>query len=196
MIPIHKKELEITDSDIMMRTLKERLKANAEGSIPLHETENKVYSGILKIGQTLLQEYIDELDNSKISEPVTNSQGEEVPYKRTAEREYLSIFGPVKIRRAYHWKEGCLSGCCPLDQQLNLPDGKFSYALQEMALSLLVSSSYNEALEIVEKMFKIRLWPEAVQTMLSRASAYVDRFYKEEKIRGRRGGCDCCCNGL
>lgn len=92
MIPIHKKELEITDSDIMMRTLKERLKANAEGSIPLHETENKVYSGILKIGQTLLQEYIDELDNSKISEPVTNSQGEEVPYKRTAEREYLSIF--------------------------------------------------------------------------------------------------------
>jgi len=62
-----------------------------------------------------------------------------------------------------------------------LPEGKFSYALQDMTLKLIASQPYNEALSTIDKIFGVRLWPEAVKSMVTRAAMYVHSFY--EKIK-------------
>ena len=177
-VELHCSETKIYDSDILMETLRNNLKKQSIKEIPLNLTESSIYETILKIGRTVLQEYLDGLNDDVDTTEKVNYNGESLPYKGKEEREYVSIFGPVKIRRAYHWKKGCTEGFCPLDNQLNLPEGKFSYALQDIALKLLVSGPYNEALDTIERIFKVRLWSEAVKSMLERASSYVHAFYK------------------
>jgi hypothetical protein len=177
-LELHQIETKIESSDNLLCALKQQLNKKREDS--LHKTENTIYSTILEIGKKVLQEYLDSLPETS-EDYVHNPQGEKIPFKAESEREYLSIFGPVKIKRAYYWKKECGEGLCPLDQQLNLPEGKFSYALQDMTLRLIASQSYQEALTTIDKIFKIRLWPEAVKAMVMRAATYVHSFYKEIK---------------
>jgi len=181
MSDLHLAEIKIGDSDNILNNLKKYLTGEQKEGVQLHQSENKIYTSMLELGRRVLQEYVNGLTPENNNKLITNSQGNVLPYKKTAVKEYLSIFGPIEIQRPYYWKEGCVSGIHPLDGQLNLPEGKFSYALQDMTLSLLASCPYQEALDTVEKFFKIRLWPKAVQTMVFRASIYVDRFYKEVK---------------
>lgn len=95
-------------------------------------------------------------------------------------KEYLSVFGSVTINRAYYWKSST-QGVFPLDHQLNLPEGKFSYLLQDIVLNLLAASPYKDVLETIYKIFKIRLWSKAIEKIVFRAAVYVDCFYEEAK---------------
>jgi hypothetical protein len=178
----HQVETKISDSANIIRVLKERLKANVKEGASLNKTEEDIYCHFLKAGRIILQEYVDSLEkNLNHDDFIQNAHGEALPYKKEAEKEYLSIFGPITIKRAYYWKKDCTEGISPLDHRLNLPEGKFSYTLQDMALRLLISGPYREALETVERIFKVKLWPEAIKAMVIRASSYVNSFYKGVK---------------
>src|SRR5690348_13320831 len=177
-LELHQIETEIGSSDNLMCSLKQHLSTVSRG--PLHKTEKTIYTTMLEIGKQVLQEHLDSLYGTP-EDQVQNSQGTKLPFKGKSEREYLSIFGSVKIKRAYYWEKECGEGLCPLDQQLNLPEGKFSYALQDMTLKLIASQPYNEALSTIDKIFGVRLWPEAVKSMVTRAAMYVHSFY--EKIK-------------
>ena len=150
-LELHQIETKIESSDSLLCALKQQLNKKREDS--LHKTENTIYSTILEIGKKVLQEHLDSLPETS-EDYVHNPQGEKIPFKAESEREYLSIFGPVKIKRAYYWKKECGEGLCPLDQQLNLPEGKFSYALQDMTLRLIASQPYQEALTTIDKIFR------------------------------------------
>ena len=131
---LYKLETKISNSANIISTLKERLKVHAKEGVSLHKTEDDIFSHFLKAGRIVLQEYIDSLEENSKTDNAQNTQGETLPYKKEVEKEYLSIFGPIKIKRAYYWKKDCIEGVSPLDQKLNLPEGKFSYALQDVTL--------------------------------------------------------------
>jgi len=174
---LHQIELKIGNSDSLVNVLSEQLTHTTE-STALHKTEDNVYTQLLQIGKKALQKYVDSIEENLDEAPVQSIQGEDLPYKKKAEREYLSIFGPITIKRAYYWKSGCETGIYPLDRQLELPEGKFSYLLQDMTLKLIISGPYQEALETIHRIFKVQLWPQAVQAILERGSSYVNSFYK------------------
>lgn len=174
-LELHHIETKIGSSGNLLCVLKKHLSTIREDS--LHKTENTIYATILEMGKKILQEHLDSLQDTP-NDCAYNTQGAQLPFKAESEREYLSIFGPVKIKRAYYWKKGSGEGLCPLDHQLNLPEGKFSYALQDMTLKLIASQPYREALSTIDKIFGICLWPEAIQSMVMRAAAYVHSFYK------------------
>lgn len=178
---LHQAELKIADSDTVISMVLKSAGIYLGKVVPLHKTAEDVLDQLLKIGRKALQQYVDSLEEEPGKAPMENQIGEKLPYKQTAEREYLSIFGPIRIKRAYYWKPGCKSGVYPLDQKLQLPEGKFSYELQNTLLRLLATGPYREALETVVRIFKIQLWPQAVQEMMERGSSYVDSFYKGVK---------------
>ena len=184
---LHQTELKIADSDIIAAVLT-KAGVYSGGGIPLHKTEDSVLEQLLKIGRKALQQYVDSLEEELEKTPIETQAGEKLPYKQTTEREYLSIFGPITIKRAYYWKPGCESGVYPLDQKLQLPEGKFSYELQNTFLRLLVTGPYREALDTVARIFKIKLWPQAVQDVLEKGSSYVDSFYKGIKTYEAKEG--------
>lgn len=167
---LHQIELKICDSDSLLR----KLEISAISRLGLHKTEDDIYTKLLQLGRKALQDYVDTLEEDK---DVRGVQASALPYKKRAKREYISIFGPVTIKRAYYWERG-REGIYPLDGELELPEGKFSYHLQNMALKLIISSPYQEAIDTIQRIFKIKLWPQAVQIMLGRASSYVHSFYQ------------------
>ena len=175
---LHQVEQKIGKSDSVVDVLIHQMQTFAKEKTALHNTEDNFYTQLLEIGRKALQKCVDSLEENSLVDLAQNKQKEALPYKKTTRREYLSIFGPITIKRAYYWKNGCENGIYPLDNKLALPEGKFSYLLQEMTLKLIISEPYQEALETINRIFKIKLWPQAVQSILEKASSYVNSFYK------------------
>jgi len=183
---LHQAELKIGSSDSLIDTLLKRMNVYSKRGA-LHTTEDDIYTQMLELGRKALQTYVDSLEEEP-EDMTTNARDEDLPYKKTVEREYLSLFGPIKIKRAYYWKTGCESGAYPLDQEPALPEGKFSYSLQNTLLKLMVSGPYSEALDTVHRIFKVQVWPQAAQAILERAASYVDSFYKGIKKHSETEG--------
>ena len=75
-------------------------------SLPLHEAEEGLFRRLLALGRELLKEVLARHGTGKTQSEVVLSSGERLPYHILKDRKYLSIFGLVKIGRAYYWK-GC-----------------------------------------------------------------------------------------
>lgn len=173
---LHQAEIKIGGSDSLINMLLQQMNVYSKRGA-LHNKEDDIYTQMLQLGRKALQKYVDSLEEEP-AESAINAHNEALPYKKTVEKEYVSLFGPITIRRAYYWKNDCSCGTYPLDKELELPEGKFSYALQNMLLKLMVSSPYSEALDTIHRIFKVQIWPQAAQALLERAASYVNSFYK------------------
>ncbi len=91
--------------------------------------------------------------------------------------DYFSVFGKLKINRAYYWTKG-LGGVCPLDADLNLPEKSYSYLLEEWGLKLGVHGSYQKVIDIFYSMLGIKLCKDPVERMMADASQSAPDYYE------------------
>ena len=104
---LHQVEQKIGKSDSVVDVLIHQMQTFAKEKTALHNTEDNFYTQLLEIGRKALQKYVDSLEENSLVDLAQNKQKEALPYKKTTRREYLSIFGPITIKRAYYWKNGC-----------------------------------------------------------------------------------------
>jgi len=112
----------------------------------VHEVEQEIWHRILALGRETLSLYFQLMGDGDMGEEVQLPAGRRV--RRLPElhlRPYQSIFGFFEIPRAvYGTREGQKIEFVPLDQRLGLPEGKFSYVLQDWDQSYAVESPYAE----------------------------------------------------
>jgi hypothetical protein len=99
------------------------------------EVERRVLSMVMEVGREALVEFVTAKGNGYSGQEVVDSEGSRLPYVRDRERTYWSVFGTIKIRRAYYQSKG-EGGLFPLDGALNLPERGYSYLLQEISSKL------------------------------------------------------------
>jgi len=145
----------------------------------LHEVEENLLHRVLRLGLLLLQEVI--IRHGSGDEGKFHNHGG-VTRSRHSEktRSYLSIFGPVEIKRTYYWEED-EGGYCPLDEKLNLPERWVSYLLQGWVQERAVKESFDDAIEDVEQFLNLRLPKRTHEQITHEASEYVPTFYEEKK---------------
>ena len=85
----------------------------------LYSVENNLFRHILRMGHAFLCEVIARHGTGKIEGSAKVAE-KNLGYHMDKETTYLSIFGEVKINRAYYWYKG-EKGYFPLDAELNLP---------------------------------------------------------------------------
>jgi len=146
--------------------------------LELHEVERQVFVRLLSLGRVVLEAFLAEKGTGRQGERVTLPDGKELPCHGTKELKYLSIFGKLEIERAYYWEEG-EEGYCPLDGELNLPERRYSYLLQEWGELLGVEGAYEKVTEILETLLRVKFWKQGVQLVAQEASSDVQPFYEE-----------------
>src|SRR4051794_35789969 len=113
-------------------------------------------------------------------------QGPEVPaidgqtVRRLPERHdrrYVSIFGELTITRVvYGTREGQRIQRVPLDERLGLPEGDFSYVLEDWGQRFCLKESFAEAGHSLEMLLGLRLgrrtWEQVNRTVASYATAF------------------------
>ena len=112
-----------------------------------HEVEHSIFRWAMQMGRRALGLFFELCGNGDRGETVTLPEAG--PLKRLATvhpKDYLSVFGEYELDRVvYGSREGQKIAYVPLDEQLQLPQSKFSYLLQDWDQPLAVELPYQNA---------------------------------------------------
>ncbi len=146
----------------------------------LHEIEENVFRMLMTYGLNILREVLGRRGDGK-SESMIAVDGQEgyLKYHSNKSRDYLSIFGKLTIQRAYYWKKDT-PGVFPLDQDLNLPEDKFSYLLLKWTQGRIASDPYDESIESINEILALSLHKQGQEEATKSVSSNVRKYYQEE----------------
>ncbi len=93
------------------------------------------------------------------------------------DRRYVSIFGELTISRVvYGTREGQKIEEVPLDRRLGLPEGDFSYVLEDWSQRLCLKESFAEAGHSLEMLLGLRLGRRTLEQMNRDVADYAAGF--------------------
>lgn len=170
-------ELLITARNEFERVLQYVTEAN---NTQVSDIEKGIFRHLLKIGFILLLMYIQ-----KFAVKVTNHHVDKNGLKRefhsVRKQDYFSVFGKMEIVRPYYWKKGS-QGICPADAELNLPEGGYSYLLQEWGACLSTEQPYDKAAAFLNTFLNMQIWNSALDEIVKKSSKSINEFYKTRFI--------------
>ena len=140
--------------------------------------EREVFRQLLSLGHTLLSAFVADQGDGDLGPEVTTPEGHTA--RRLTERHdrrYVSIFGELVISRVvYGTREGQKIERVPLDGRLGLPEGDFSYVLEDWGQRLCLKESFAEAGQSLGMLLGLRLGTRALEQMNRAVAGYAPSF--------------------
>jgi hypothetical protein len=85
-------------------------------------------------------------------------------YHQEAGRTLVSLFGPIRYRRAYYYCRRCGKGYCPFDRRARIPTQQLTPAVERLAsLAGGVSPSFEKGAELLQEMSGVALSESTVE---------------------------------
>jgi len=139
-----------------------------------HQVEASLFKQLMQLGLLFLHLFFANHHGGDYGETVQTAQGL-ATRGRPSERAYFSIFGKLKIPR-YLYAVDALS-FAPLDVLLNLPVRCYSYFLAERVNLLNIQGAYEEATQLLHKLFDLRLSVSAAETLSQESGHQYEAYY-------------------
>ena len=177
---IYQIEQVIVERNQLWEDLKQYIEKEATNN-QAHEIEENIFKKLLNIGKSLLEEVFMRFGTGKSDTPVVNKHGEILPYHKTSSRQYQSIFGMIKINRAFYWKKDVPS-ICPLDAHFNLPERSCSHLLTKWVQNGVAESPYEEVIQRMSDMFGLKLCKRGQEELSQEVAVDVEQFYQEQPL--------------
>jgi hypothetical protein len=140
--------------------------------------ERELFRQLLGLGHSLLSAFIAQQGDGDLGPRVETSDGQiarRLPDRH--DRRYVSIFGGLTITRAvYGSREGQRIERVPLDERLGLPEGDFSYVLEDWSQRLSLKESFAEAGHSLEMLLGLRLGTRALEGLNRAVAEYAPAF--------------------
>ncbi len=150
----------------------------ADDGLRIDSVERDLMRQLLALGYTLLCSFVASQGDGDVGPEVTTPEGDTA--RRLPEhhdRRYVSIFGELTISRfVYGTREGQKIEWVPLDERLGLPEGDFSYVLEDWGQRLCLKESFAEAGESLEMLLGLRLGTRALEQMNRTVASYAPSF--------------------
>ncbi len=146
--------------------------------LPIHEVERGLWERLLGLGHTMLEEHVTSQGTGDLG-PTLEHEGRTLRrLEQMHTRRYVSIFGALSIgRHVYGTRETQKHEIAPLDARLDLPDGEFSYVLQDWDQHLCVKGPYGEARESVLEILGLGQSVRSLEQMNLAMARQVDSFF-------------------
>jgi hypothetical protein len=147
----------------------------------LDQAERGLLSALLELGGSLLTAFIAAAGDGDRGETTTAPDGSlERRLPEQHSRPYRSIFGILSVTRyVYGTREGQRIACVPLDAQLGLPEGEFSYVLEDWLQRFAVKDSFAEAAQSLQELLglkpSVRSIEDMNRTMADVAANFIDQ---------------------
>jgi hypothetical protein len=146
----------------------------------LDEVERGLFTRLLQLGHCLLAAHVAAQGDGDVGDTATAPDGQTCRrLPQPHERTYRSVFGPLVIARfVYGAREGQRIEYVPLDARLGLPEGEFSYLLQDWAQRLCLQGSFAEAATSLHDLLGLRHGVRSLehmnQAVAESAAAFAD----------------------
>ena len=171
-------EKPISDMASVVNDIFTFVRREAQG-MEIGQVERRLLCLVMAVGKAALEQFVSEKGTGYAGSEIIQPQGHRLPYVRDRDCAYRSIFGTLTIRRAYYYTPGS-PGVFPLDGELNLPERGYSYLVQEFSSRLAVKMSYEDAQEILNSFFPVKMPIRSMESIVGDLCEEVDRFYEEK----------------
>ena len=156
--------------------------SEVEGKQPsVHETEERLWQAMLDMGRGLLQLRFEACREGEVIEETIEVNGERYAYQRRRGRDYVSLFGEVRVERAYYLSEE-RGGLCPLDAALSLPEVSYSDSVQERLSEITVWMPQEQSVTLMERWLGLKIPKGSLQSTSSQQALYVEDYYEQRQM--------------
>lgn len=143
----------------------------------IDQAERELFSQLLAVGLTLLEAFVAARGDGDAGPELEFGNHLLHRLEDAHTRRYLSIFGELLIqRRVYARRQGQKIEQAPLDEQLGLPVGDFSYVLEDWLQRLCVKDSFGEAVSSLRTILGLAPSERAAEQMNQRMSQHAEAF--------------------
>lgn len=143
----------------------------------IDQAERELFSQLLAVGLTLLEAFVAAHGDGDAGAELESGDHLLHRLPDAHPRRYLSIFGELLIqRRVYAHRQGQKIEQAPLDEQLGLPVGEFSYVLEDWLQRLCVKESFGEAVSSLRTILGLAPSERAAEQMNQRMSQHAETF--------------------
>lgn len=160
----------------------------AEGYLEKDTRVDKMELGLLKellsICYTLLEFILQQKINQKLAKIPKVSGGEKVFKKGLQSRNYQSLFGLHQLLRPSYWTKS-LGKFFVLDEDLSLPQAKWSYNLQELIGLNASENDFRESVKVVNKLLGLNLSGKSSERNAGRLGVEVENYYETKELLPR-----------
>jgi hypothetical protein len=147
----------------------------------LHVLERGVFRKVLEIGLAAVKMFVAMHGTGDVGPAYAPAGGKELARQpRTKCREYESVFGTLEIERTVYTRGNKQRELAPLDAMLALPEGKFSYFLQDLAQMLGVDLAWEKDREVLDRLLGRSIPVDSLERM-SRHMAEGMFEYQEQR---------------
>src|ERR1700710_1043411 len=164
--------------------LRDFVQQAAQDGQRIDTVEREVFRQLLGLDHTLLSAFVAAQGDGDLGPEVEMPGGctvRRLPERH--ERRYASIFGELTIERfAYGTREGQRIERVPLDERLALPEGDFSYVLEDWGQRLSLKGSFAEAGEALEMLLGLRVGSRALEQMNRVVSGHAPSFQNSLEV--------------
>src|SRR5947209_20425722 len=140
--------------------------------------ERELFRQLLGLGHTLLSAFVAAHGDGDIGPQAETPDGRylgRLPERH--DRRYVSIFGELTIDRVvYGTREGQRIERVPLDERLGLPEGDFSYVLEDWGQRLCLKESFAEAGHSLEMLLGLKLRTRTLEHMSREVAGHAPAF--------------------
>src|SRR5262249_48870423 len=151
--------------------------AAAQGT-PAHEVERGIWRRILALGRTAMGQFFDLQGTGDLGPTLELSDDRTVPrLDELHTRNYRSIFGDFSLHRTvYGTRAGQKIEFVPLAPRLQLPEGDYSYLLQEWDMPLGCESSFGRVAATLEEVLGLKQSVDSLERMSRQMAELVPPF--------------------
>jgi hypothetical protein len=165
----------------LLDEMRTRVHEAARHGTPVHEVERAIWQQVLQLGHLLLERFFALLGTGDLGERLTLPEGRSCERLEALHaRRYVSIFGAFLLRRAvYGSREGQKIEFVPLDNRLQLPEGGFSYLLQDWDQGFCAEQAFGQVAQTMLRMFGLTQAVDSLERMNVQMARRVDDFRAE-----------------
>lgn len=164
-----------------MAQLRHLTKEYVEGSTPICSIEKGYLSQVLGLCLSLLN-FVIKAKLSSLAECSVPAVGtQRLRNKGVRLRKYLSLFGLLEFARPSY----CMAGIgmvYPLDEALHLPQGLWSYNIQQYTAQSASEVDFRESVSLLNTLLGLNLNDPASERNISTLSQQVDAFYESQEV--------------
>jgi hypothetical protein len=144
----------------------------------VHQLEGQLWDLALQLGRQALTSFFEAHGTGDLGPTLTLPDGQEVHrLEKRHGRRYVSIFGAFRLERtAYGSREGQALQFVPLDNRLQLPQGPFSYVLQDWDQALAVEQAFTQVNQTIERMLRLKQSVDSLEGMNRQMAQDVGAF--------------------
>jgi hypothetical protein len=158
-----------------VRTLVDNAVANPTS---FHDFEQSLLAQVLLIGRAATRLLFDQLGSGDLGPELTWPQDQTVRRLPTPHsRPFTCVFGPFTLQRTcYGSREGQKIDFIPLDNRLQLPEGKCSYLLQQFNTLLSTENPFEQVNQILERILHLKQYVDSLEQQSRHMAQHVEPF--------------------